>query len=133
MPCDVQSLLDSASGFAGLNGGMADALQLALLCRIGQALDPDMSCDIQTLLDEGKCFTCISAGMLPIIQTALLCRIADGISGAAASGCVPTTNGDPEGVLISACSPALAVDPNTSAIYLFTGVAGTNTGWNLKV
>lgn len=53
--------------------------------------------------------------------------------GGAEAGCMPSTSGDPEGVLVSTCSPALAVDPATSAIYLFTGVAGTSVGWALKV
>lgn len=53
--------------------------------------------------------------------------------GGAGAGCMQSTSGDPEGVLVSSCTPALAVDPATSAIYLFTGVAGTSVGWSLKV
>lgn len=77
-----------------------------------------------------SCFKCIGDPMSALVY--LADQILQAGSGGA-TGCVPTTSGDPEGVLVSTCTPALAVDPATSAIYLFTGVAGTSVGWALKV
>ncbi len=75
------------------------------------------------------CWSCVSDKW-----AALLFLLANGGGGGSSgTGCVLPTSGDPEGVLVSPCSPALAIDPGTSAIYIFTGTAGTNTGWALKI
>jgi len=105
-----------------------DAL-LYLFATIAGVADP------ATIAANAACYACI-----PNKEDALL-YLADliatngtgGGGGGAAAGCMPTTAGNPEGVLVSTCTPSLAVDPATSAIYLFTGVAGTSVGWALKV
>lgn len=97
-----------------------------LLAQIAGVTDP------ATIAAGASCYTCI-----PNKQEAILFLLdaimTGGGGGGGGTGCMLETNGDPEGVLTSNCTPALAVDPATSAIYLFTGVAGTNTGWALKV
>lgn len=136
--CSPQELIADAACFTCISPGMQQLVNTALLCRIATALNPAMTCDVQTLVSEAACFTCIPPGMQALVNTQLLCNIAGALTGSGGgsivgSGCLPSTNGDPEGVLVSPCSPALAVDPNTKAIYMFTGVAGTSVGWQLKV
>lgn len=87
--------------------------------------------DPATIAANSACYACIPDKWSAILY--LLDNGGSGGGGSGGTGCVLETSGDPEGVLTSNCSPALAVDPATQAIYLFTGVAGTNTGWALKV
>lgn len=88
--------------------------------------------DPATVAANSACWSCV-----PDKWAAALYLLDNGGSGGGGggggTGCALSTNGDPEGVLTATCSPAIAVDPATQAIYLFTGVAGTNTGWALKV
>lgn len=99
---------------------------LYLLAQIAGVTDPAI------IAENARCYSCIpnkQEAMIYLLDTIAI----NGGGGGSGAGCMLETNGDPEGVLTSSCSPALAVDPATSAIYLFTGVAGTNTGWALKV
>lgn len=100
---------------------------LYLLAQIAGVTDPAI------IAENARCYACIpnkQEAMLYLLDTI---AVNGGGGSGAGAGCMLTTNGDPEGVLTSTCTPALAVDPSTSAIYLFTGVAGANTGWALKV
>lgn len=126
---EPQPLLTATDCLACAGISMVQRLKIALLMRIAQI--GGNAVDVQALLDQGSCLVCAGIDLGSAIEIVLLNQIASGSS--SGSGCVATTNGDPEGVLTSNCTPALAVDPNTKAIYLFTGVAGTNTGWELKV
>lgn len=81
---------------------------------------------------NSACYSCVADKWAAIIYLLSL-GSGGGGGGGTGNGCAISTNGDPEGVLVSTCSPAIAVDPATKAIYLFTGTAGTNTGWTLKV
>ena len=129
--CNPQTLLDDAACFECLPAGMRSLLDTALLCRIAQGLG--MTCDVQTLLTDAACFSCLTPGERVLVQLQLLCNIAGGTGGGGiGAGCVLSTNGNPEGVLVSSCSPAFAIDPNSGALYIFTGTAGTNTGWTFK-
>ena len=124
---DPQSLLTATDCLACAGISMVQRLKIALLMRI--AAIGGTAVDVQSLLDQGACLVCAGIDLGSAIEIALLNQIA----GTTGNGCLPSTNGDPEGVLTSPCSPALAVDPATKAVYLYTGAAGGNTGWELKV
>lgn len=107
-----------------------DGQKLAVIIYL-LAVQAGVSADPSTLVANAACIdNCIPDGFKPAVIIDLLNTIA---ANGAATGCALQTNGNPEGVLTANCSPAIAVDPATQAIYLFTGVAGTNTGWALKV
>ena len=127
---DPQPLLDSVACINCLGASIGQQLKIALLLQIAEA--QGTAVNIQALLDQAACLVCIGVDLVTAIEIVLLSQIAGG-GGGSVTGCMPTTNRDPEGVLTSACTPALAIDPATKAIYLYTGLAGGNTGWELKV
>lgn len=129
---DPQPLLDSVACINCMGASIGQQLKIALLLQIAQA--QGTAVNIQALLDQAACLVCIGVDLATALEIVLLSQIAaGGGGGGAGAGCMLSTAGDPEGVLTSTCTPALAVDPATKAIYLFTGTAGTNTGWILKI
>lgn len=127
MALDPQSLLNGAPCLNCIGLSLAQQIKIALLLQIAQT--QGTAVNVQSLIDQAGCLTCMGVDLGSAIEIVLLNIVA----ASAGAGCVPTTSGDPEGVLTSPCTPALAVDPATRAIYLYTGVAGGNTGWQLKV
>lgn len=63
----------------------ARMMELVLLCRILQALDPMANCDVQSLMAEASCFGCLSSTQMDILRLQLLCNIAV-IGGGGGSG-----------------------------------------------
>ena len=121
----TQEIIDGATC---LDCAIPLGLQLPVLIYVF-ARAAGVSTDPQTLVDNAAC---ISACIPPGMQLAALLGI-QASGGGGGSGCALSTNGDPEGVLTSTCTPAIAIDPNTLALYVYTGLAGGNTGWTLKV
>lgn len=125
----TSELLDEAKC---IDCAIPDGMKLSVLISLFASI-AGVSADPNTLMANAACIDC---AIPPGMQMAVLISLAEDISGGGGTGgtgCALPTNGDPEGVLTATCSPAIAVDPATQAIYLFTGVAGTNTGWALKV
>lgn len=109
--CSTQSLLTAGAVYGGVAPGAAEAVELALLCSILQALDPMATCDIDTLLTDGACFGCVTNDPFEIVKLQLLCEIS-----AAAGGFGGATCG----------ANAPVDDPGTSCGLYYT--TGTNPG-----
>src|SRR5690348_660855 len=123
--CNVQSLMDDAPCFNALVPGQWQLVELVLLCRILQALDPLASCNIQSLLDDAACFNELMPGQQRLAELVLLCNISTAIVNA-----LPLCGtGSPEGVVTGTICGQLYTDTSTGTKYTFTGVVGTKIGW----
>lgn len=123
--CSPQELLDDAPCFNALAPGQWQLVQLVLLCRILQALDPVATCNVQSLLDEAACFGALTPGQWRVVELQLLCEINANLVNA-----LPLCgNGDPNGVVTGTICGQSYTDLDTGAEYRFQGVVGTNTGW----
>lgn len=110
--CDVQTLMTQAGCFSScLRYGQQMYVELALLCKILQALDPMASCDVQTLLNNAKCFACLQPSEMDIVRLQLLCEISDGITGGGLGGGMSCGPADPV---------AAPSDPTKCSIYANT-------------
>lgn len=128
MPALTPSELAAASEC--LDCGIPDGMKLSVIIYLLSQI-ADVPADPTTLVASATCLDkCIPQGMKPAVIIDLLNTIQ---AAGSTTGCALSTSGDPQGVLVSTCTPAIAVDPATQAIYLFTGIAGTNNGWALKV
>lgn len=102
-------------------------MQLGLLRQLVLAANPMADTSPSALMQQAACYTALPPGFWPLLQLALLKLLVDG--GGTGGGGVLSTTGDPEGVVSSSATPALAVDCNTGALYVYCGAAGGNTGW----
>lgn len=106
--------------------GQLDLLKLGLLRQLLLATNPMADTTPAALLQSAQCYLCQPPGMWPLFELALLKQLVDG--GGVGGGILATT-GDPEGVVTSPATPALAYDCATGALYAYCGTAGGNTGW----
>lgn len=128
MPCSATNLAGDAACYANVAQDQVQLLKLALLRQILLAANPMADTSTNALLAQVGCYAHLPSGMMHLLELALLKQIVDG-GGTGGAGGVLSTTGDPEGVVTSPASPALAVDCNTGALYAYCGVAGANTGW----
>lgn len=124
--CDVQTLIAEANCWTCVSPGLQQLGILSLLCRIGKALDPDMSCSPSSLLADAACFSCLSPGMLRLIELQLLCNISNSISGGMTTDAVSCGHGVPVAAPTATC--AIYIDLDSTAIYYWDG-----GNWVLKV
>ncbi len=123
--CDVPTLFADSKCFFTATPGQWDVLQLALLCRIYQALVPMASCNVQTLMDDAACFYALKGGEWRVLMLQLLCEINTNIVNA-----LPLCgHGSPEGVVTGTICGQSYLDLDTNTSYSFAGTVGTNTGW----
>lgn len=116
--CSPQELLDDAPCFNALVPGQWQAVQLVLLCRILQALDPVATCNVQSLLDEAACFGALTPGQWRVVELQLLCEINANLANA-----LPLCGeGDPnvEGVAGTICGQTY-LDILTNTTYTWNG------------
>lgn len=132
--CSVQELADDAACFFAVAlPGISEALELTLLCRILQAIDPVASCDVQSLMDEANCFfPVVKGGEWKALQLQLLCNISAALG--ASGGCTVFARrhvadfADPNGN-VTGCPGDVYVQTSTGALWKKVSGENTNTGW----
>jgi len=89
--CDLTELMPDTGCYLCLSDAQMRAVQIILLCRVLQTLDPMASCDVSDLLADANEFLHLGVRELLAIQAALMCEISQTASGLTASGVVIST------------------------------------------
>ena len=110
--CSVQDLLSASSCFACLPAGQLAIIEVTLLCKQLQAINPVANCSPAELLRDGSCFACLSPGELAIIRTQLQCEILNA-GGGSGNSCLLCGVIDPVAVPSCACAIYFRTDTGT--------------------
>jgi hypothetical protein len=84
--CDLTELMPESGCYLCLSDNQMRAVQIVLLCRILQQLDPMASCDVSDLLADAHEYLYLGVRELLAIQVALLCGISTTAGELGASG-----------------------------------------------
>ncbi len=132
MSTTANALLAEVACYANQTDRQWLLIKLGLLKQILLSVNPMADTSPSALMQAAGCYACQSPGFWPLFELGLLKQIVDG-GGLGAGGGVLATTGDPEGVVTSSATPALAYDCASGALYVFCGVAGTNVGWQALI
>ena len=91
--CSINELLNAGRCFGNLLAGQTPAVELALLCKILQAVNPMATCDIQSLVRDASCFFCLTPGQASAVRLQLLCEILHG-GGTGGQSCIVCVDAD---------------------------------------
>lgn len=82
MPCDIQTYLDGAPCYTGLNPVDLEMVKIGLLCAAieHQSSGTPVDCDVQTLLDATLCFRSLYPDPLTAVEAQLVLNLA-GLAG----------------------------------------------------
>ena len=92
-------------------------MDLVLLCRWLQTLDPMANCSVDSLLSDAACFACLDEGERSIVRTQLMCEILQA-GGGTGSVCIRCGSGPP------------AFDPNCDCAFYYDPATGEEWLWD---
>ncbi len=123
--CTTEDLLEEAGCFACYPDKQRELIQMALMCRWVQALNPMATCNVAELLEDAACFECLSDGQRDIVRTQLLCEILHA-GGGGGNSCLVCSDADP--VADPDCDCAMHYNKTTGSLWIWNEALAV---WNI--